>query len=480
MSRAPTSPACGGNLGTFDNPMGIDWIGMVFGLGVAVGFGYWCTDFLQVQRVIVAKNLRAAQNGTIIGAALKMCVPLIVTIPGLLGLAVLMNSNGSPMVLVAENDVRANITHRTYNDVLPLLMGQYLGPGLLGLGVTAMIAGFMSGMAGNVSAFATVWTYDVYRPLIHRNASDRHYLNMGRWASLLGVIISIGTAYMLFYFSNILEFLQVLVFFFIVPLFGVVILGMLWKRCSPAGGFWGFLIAILLSVSMWVYVHTFPDGDRPNPKVILGAGAVVSLEDGLKSNGGKITKVVVESGTVETTNVPISLHAGKEPLSTGKLVIAGSDVSLPATITTKHGELIPVRVLAPEVTLAESKEPAKFGEDGLAVVLKPGVTVTAIDVTKYFNPAAFNKQHQRYIARSEKAQPMAVNMYSSIWTLVACLLVTIIVSLVTKPKPDAELKDLVMGLTAMPNEGPCPWYQRPMLWAAVVLLALAAVNIVFW
>ena len=146
--------------------MGIDWFGMVFGLGLAVSFGYWCTDFLQVQRVIVAKNLRSAQNGTIIGAVLKMCVPLIVTIPGLLGLAVLLNPDGSPLVLVPESDPRANITHHTFNDVLPLLMGQYLGPGLLGLGVTAMIAGFMSGMAGNVSAFATVWTYDVYRPLL--------------------------------------------------------------------------------------------------------------------------------------------------------------------------------------------------------------------------------------------------------------------------------------------------------------------------
>ncbi len=157
------------NLGSFDtNPMGIDWFGMVFGLGLAVSFGYWCTDFLQVQRVMVAKNLRSAQNGTVIGAVLKMLVPLIVTIPGLLGLAVLLNQDGSPLVLVPESDPRANITHRTFNDVLPLLMGQYLGPGLLGLGVTAMIAGFMSGMAGNVSAFATVWTYDVYRPLINK------------------------------------------------------------------------------------------------------------------------------------------------------------------------------------------------------------------------------------------------------------------------------------------------------------------------
>ena len=154
------------NLGSFaDNPMGIDWFGMVFGQGLAISFAYWCTDFLQVQRVIVAKDLRAAQNGTIIGSVLKMCVPLIVTLPGLLGLALLTNTDGSPMVLVPESDPRAMITNHTFNDVLPLLMGKYLGPGLLGLGVTAMIAGFMSGMAGNVSAFATVWTYDVYRPL---------------------------------------------------------------------------------------------------------------------------------------------------------------------------------------------------------------------------------------------------------------------------------------------------------------------------
>ena len=128
---------------------------MVFGLGLAVSFGYWCTDFLQVQRVIVAKNLRSAQNGTVIGVVLKMCVPLIVTIPGLLGLAVLTNPDGSPLLLVPESDPRAGITHQTFNDVLPLLMGKYLGPGLLGLGITAMIAGFMSGIVAT-SRFATV------------------------------------------------------------------------------------------------------------------------------------------------------------------------------------------------------------------------------------------------------------------------------------------------------------------------------------
>ncbi|GIX49960.1 MAG: sodium:solute symporter [Limisphaera sp.] len=302
------------NLGSFDsNPMGIDWFGMVFGLGLAVSFGYWCTDFLQVQRVIVARDLRSAQNGTIIGAFLKMMVPLIVTVPGLLGLAVLVHPDGSPVVLVPESDPRAGITHRTYNDVLPLLMSQYLGPGLLGLGVTAMIAGFMSGMAGNISAFATVWTYDVYKPLLRRNADDRHYLAMGRWSSIVGILLSIGTAYLLFLFSNILEYLQVLVFFFIVPLFAVILLGMLWKRATPAAGFWGFLAAILVSIGMWVYVHTFPEGWRPQPKATLGAGSVVRLE---RDAEGALQRVIVEEGTAEFVNVPaVATWSGGEALT---------------------------------------------------------------------------------------------------------------------------------------------------------------------
>ncbi|MGA2222396.1 MAG: sodium/solute symporter [Verrucomicrobiia bacterium] len=452
------------NLGSFDsNPMGIDWFGMVFGLGLAVSFGYWCTDFLQVQRVIVAKDLRSAQNGTIIGAALKMLVPLIVTIPGLLGLAVLMNPDGSPMVLVPESDPRAGITNRTFNDVLPLLMGQYLGPGLLGLGVTAMIAGFMSGMAGNISAFATVWTYDVYKPLIHKNAPDHHYLNMGRWCSILGVLISIGTAYTLFYFSNILEYLQVLVFFFIVPLFGTVILGMLWKRATPAGGFWGFLCAILVSMSMWAYVHSFPDGYRPQPKVVLGDGAVVTLERGADH---KVNRIIVESGQVEMVNVPVARQAGQP-------------TPVPPLVQEKSGQL-PVQILAHEVTLAGTQETTKFGVEAVPLVLKPGVKVRAETVSEKFAPAAFNPDHARLIARSPKAKPMAVNMYSGWWSLVVCLVVTVLVSLVTKPKPEAELKNLVMGLTPLPDEGPCPWWKSPKLWCAVVAVVLVAVNIIFW
>jgi len=465
------------NLGSFDtNPMGIDWFGMVFGLGLAVSFGYWCTDFLQVQRVIIAKDLRSAQNGTVIGAMLKMLVPIIVTIPGLLGLAVLLNPNGTPMILVPESDPRANITCRTFNDVLPLLMGQYLGPGLLGLGVTAMIAGFMSGMAGNVSAFATVWTYDVYKPLLNRKGNDRHYLSMGRWCSILGVLISIATAYALFYFSNILEFLQVLVFFFIVPLFGTVILGMLWKRATPAGGFWGFLAAIIVSMSMWVFVHTFPEGSRPHPSVVISNNAVVSV---IKQGDDKISQVIVESGQIQTTNVAIPLEAGKEPVTSGQYVVPQTGIELSGVV--KDASIAKnLRVLVPDAVEADTKQHTKFGVEGISLTLKPGVTIKASYIAKKFDAAAFNPAYTKYVARSEKAKPMAVNMYSAFWSLVVCLSVTIGVSIFTKPKPVEELKNLVMGLTDIPDEGPCPWYNNPKLWAAAVFIVLVVINIIFW
>lgn len=463
------------NLGSFaSNPMGIDWFGMLFGQGIAVAFGYWCTDFLQVQRVIVAKDLRSAQNGTIIGAALKMMVPLIVTIPGLLGLAVLMNSDGSPMVLVPESDPRAGITHNTFNDVLPLLMGKYLGPGLLGLGVTAMIAGFMSGMAGNVSAFATVWTHDVYKPLINRKGSDRHYLNMGRWSSVVGVLLSIATAYTLFFFSNILEYLQVLVFFFIVPLFGTVILGMLWKRATPAGGFWGFLVAILFSVSMWAYVHTFPHGYQPQPKVTLSHGAEVLLTRANAAKPGAISYISIESGALDLVNVPLFGHE-----EGGEFTVQDQPLYM-REVAPLRKTAAPIQILAPEVVIADTREQQKFGLSAVPARISPGVKVRSTFISRRFDPAAFNPDHVKVIARSDKAKPMAVNMYSAWWSLVVCLLVTIVVSLFTRPKPEAELKNLVMGLTPLPKEEASPWHRKPLFWAAVVMAVFIVINIIFW
>jgi SSS family solute:Na+ symporter len=243
-------------LGKFsDNPMGIHWTGIVFGLGAILSMGYWTTDFLVVQRVLSAKDLRAAKMAPIIGAAFKMLVPFIVILPGLLGLSLL------PMKLTGEGQAIATGGH-SYNEVLPLMLARYCGPGLLGLGITALIAGFMSGMAGNVSAFTTVWTYDVYRALINKNSSDAHYVQMGRWSTVIGVAISIGTAYLVMDFKSIMDYVQALFSFFIAPLFGTVLLGMLWKRASPAGGFCGLLAGTSSSVGMWAWVKMDPNALR--------------------------------------------------------------------------------------------------------------------------------------------------------------------------------------------------------------------------
>ena len=243
-------------LGSFTaNPMGIHWTGIVFGLGAIISMGYWTTDFLVVQRILAAKDIRSAEMAPIIGAGFKMMVPFIVILPGLLGLGLL------PEKLVPESAAAVNGGH-SFNDVLPLMMARYCGPGLLGLGVTALIAGFMSGMAGNVSAFTTVWTYDIYRPLINSKGSDHHYVNMGRWTTIIGVLVSVGTAYLVMQFASIMDYVQALFSFFIAPLFGTVVLGMLWKRASGPGGFWGLLSGTLCSIGMWAWVKVDPSALR--------------------------------------------------------------------------------------------------------------------------------------------------------------------------------------------------------------------------
>jgi SSS family solute:Na+ symporter len=233
-----------------DNPMGMHWTGIVFGLACVISMGYWTTDFLVVQRVLAAKDIRSAKLAPVIGSFFKMAVPFIVILPGLLGLAVL------PEHLVPESAMQAG--QHSYNEVLPLMLARYLGPGLLGLGVTALVAGFMAGMAGNVSAFATVWTYDIYRPFLRKSAPDAHYVSMGRWCTIIGLIISIGTAYLAMGFASIMDYVQALFSFFIAPLFGTVLLGMLWTRVTAAGGFWGLLAGTLSSVGMFVLVKINP------------------------------------------------------------------------------------------------------------------------------------------------------------------------------------------------------------------------------
>jgi len=276
----------------------------------------------------------------IIGAGFKMMVPFIVIVPGLLGIALL------PEKLVGESVAAATGQH-SYNEVLPLMLARYCGPGLLGLGITALIAGFMSGMAGNVSAFTTVWTYDIYRALINKNDTDAHYVRMGRWSTVAGVAISIGTAYLVMDFKSIMDYVQALFSFFIAPLFATVLIGMLWKRASPAGGFWGLLAGTASSVGMWAWVR--------------------------------------------------------------------------------------------------------------------------------MDPSAL-----RYVALSPYARDMAENMYRALWSCLFCALITVGISLLTKPKPLSELTGLVYGATEIPSESYVSTLHRPWFWAAVVGAGLVILNILFW
>ncbi|HNY40467.1 MAG TPA: Na+/galactose cotransporter, partial [Bryobacteraceae bacterium] len=235
----------------------------------------------------------------------------------------------------------------SYNEVLPIMLARYCGPGLLGLGLTALMASFMSGMAGNVSAFATVWTYDIYKPFIRKQASDEHYVSMGRWCTILGVLVSIGTAYLVMEFKSIMDYVQALFSFFIAPLFGTVLLGMLWKRATPAGGFWGLLTGTGASIAMWAWVKA----------------------------------------------------------------------------------------------------------DASAL---------------------------RYIAFSPHAKDMAENMYRALWSWIVCVVVTVVVSYMTKPKPLAELNGLVYGATEIPSEQDVPLMSKPAFWAWVVGVVFVVLNVIFW
>ena len=238
--------------------MGINWVGIVFGLGAVISMGYWTTDFLVVQRVISAKDLRSAKLAPLIGAAFKMCVPFIVILPGLLGLAVL-DSPGHHFLVAGNVAARARKGQaHSYDEVLPLMLARYCGPGLLGLGITALIAGFMSGMAGNVSAFATVWTYDIYRAMIRKDASDEHYVTMGRWCTIVGVLVSIGTAYLVMQFqqhhglrAGTVQLLHRAAVRHRAARHAL-------EARHPAGGFWGLLAGTGSAIGMWAWVKIDP------------------------------------------------------------------------------------------------------------------------------------------------------------------------------------------------------------------------------
>ena len=323
------------------NPMGVEAFSLIAGLGFVLSFGYWCTDFLVVQRAMAANSMSAARRTPLVAAFPKMIMPFIVIVPGIAALALgSMASSGYALPLKEAGGV-------DYDLVLTTLMAKFYGPGMLGLGLTALMASFMSGMAGNVTAFNTVFTYDIYQSYIKRNAPDSHYLKVGRLTTIFGIALSIATAYVARSYNNIMDLLQLVFGFVNAPLFATFLLGMFWRRTTGHAAFSGLI-----------------------------------------------------SGTVA------------------------------AWLT--HG-----------LTLAENKG-GYFG-------------------TLHTFPST-----------------MAQNFWIAIIAWSTCLVVTLVVSLLTKPKPDSALHNLVYGLTDVPHDGEMPWYKRPIPLAVIVIVALAILNLIFW
>ncbi|HUP13475.1 MAG TPA: sodium:solute symporter family protein [Niastella sp.] len=220
-----------------DNPMGLHFMSLIFGLGFVMSFGYWCTDFLVVQRAMIARNMGDAQRTPIIAAIPKMMMPLIVVLPGIIAITLMqpaLASKGYHIPTTANGEL-------DYTMTLPSLIAHYYPTGILGVGITALIASFMSGMAGNVTAFNSVFTFDIYQSYFVKNKSDRHYLLVGKGVTVVGILISIATAYIAKGFNNINDFLQLVFGFVNGPLFATFLLGMFWKRTTGHGAFWGLV-----------------------------------------------------------------------------------------------------------------------------------------------------------------------------------------------------------------------------------------------
>jgi solute:Na+ symporter, SSS family len=218
------------------NPMGVEWFGLAMGLGFVLSFGYWCTDFLVVQRAMAADSMNAARRTPLIAAVPKMLFPFLVILPGMIAIALTQQHGTSGFHLPAKPDGTLN-----YDMTIPMMLGYYFPPGMLGLGLTALMASFMSGMAGNVTAFNTVWTYDIYQSYMKPKASDAHYLWMGRAATFFGIGLSVAAAYVATRFNNIMDLLQLVFAFVNAPLFATFLLGMFWKRATGHGAFAGLL-----------------------------------------------------------------------------------------------------------------------------------------------------------------------------------------------------------------------------------------------
>lgn len=324
-----------------DNPMGITWLGLVLGLGFVLSFGYWTTDFLIVQRAFSAKDLRAARLTPIVASFFKMFLPFIVVVAGLV--AWRLTEDGQMTLMLKESG------EPDFNSALPLLLARYFPPGLMGLGITALLAGFMAGQAGNISAFNTVWTYDLYRVLFKKDATDEHLVWVGRVTTIVGILLSVLTAYWAMQFPTIMDYIQAIFSWVNAPLFATMLLGMFWKRTTSAGAFWGLLAGMTTSFSIY-----------------------------LGFRFGWLTDLA------------------------------------------------------------------------------------------------------QYITFARNPSEMSQNLWQAWWAWVVCFVLTIAISLVTRPKDDRELVGLVKGLTEKTLDKDVPLFARPGFWAAISAAVVVVLNVYFW
>ena len=331
------------------NPMGVEWFGLAMGLGFVLSFGYWTTDFLVVQRAMAADSMSAARRTPLIAAFPKMIFPILVILPGMIAIALTTQAGATGFELPTRPDGTYN-----YDMTIPMMLVHYFPPGMLGLGLTALMASFMSGMAGNVTAFNTVWTYDIYQPYIRKTASDAHYMWMGRMATLFGIGLSVLTAYATTQFNNIMDMLQLVFAFVNAPLFATFLLGMFWRRTTGHGAFTG-----LVAGTMAAAIH--------------------------------------------------------------------------------HGLTLPRGSLA-----------GSFKGGWLGSVM--------------------------HTYPSEMAQ----NFWTAIYAWTTCFVVTILVSLVTRPRPAEELRGLVYSLTEKPTDEDLAWYARPGTLALTLIAMLLVLNVIFF
>src|SRR3954454_15466337 len=225
--------------GSVSNPIGASWIGLIFGLGFVLSFGYWTTNFAEVQRALSARNLSAAQRTPLIGAFPKLVIPFIMVIPGIVALLVVKGLGGSSDTL-------------QYNNAIPLLMNKYLPNGMLGLALTGLMASFMAGVAANVSAFNTVVTTDLVEPYFVKGREDDFYVRVGRFVTIGGIVVAIGTALIASTYSNLMNYIQALFSVFNAPLFATFIIGMFWKRMTAPAALWGLVSGTLAAMLTWV------------------------------------------------------------------------------------------------------------------------------------------------------------------------------------------------------------------------------------